>query len=303
MEKKVYKIEKNIEGLRLDKALTLLDSLNSRVYFSNLIKNGDILVNNEKISPSYKVKENDEVVVNYQHRESNDDLLPYEYNLDIVYEDDYLLVINKPKGLVVHPGDGHHNDTLVNALIYAKKELSTVNGLERIGIVHRIDKDTSGLLLICKDNYTHIEIAKQLEAHSMHREYIALVDGVIRSDHGKIIGKIGRDKTNRLKMTIDNQNGKEATTHFEVLERFNHYSLIRCKLETGRTHQIRVHMSSISHPIVGDKLYGGSTNLYSNGQLLHAYKLTFFHPILKKEISLECDLPNYFKEVVERLSK
>ncbi len=303
MEKKVYKIEKNIEGLRLDKALTLLDSLNSRVYFSNLIKNGDILVNNEKISPSYKVKENDEVVVNYQHRESNDDLLPYEYNLDIVYEDDYLLVINKPKGLVVHPGDGHHNDTLVNALIYAKKELSTVNGLERIGIVHRIDKDTSGLLLICKDNYTHKEIAKQLEAHSMHREYIALVDGVIRSDHGKIIGKIGRDKTNRLKMTIDNQNGKEAITHFEVLERFNHYSLIRCKLETGRTHQIRVHMSSISHPIVGDKLYGGSTNLYSNGQLLHAYKLTFFHPILKKEISLECDLPNYFKEVVERLSK
>lgn len=303
MEKKVYKIEKNIEGLRLDKALTLLDSLNSRVYFSNLIKNGDILVNNEKISPSYKVKENDEVVVNYQHRESNDDLLPYEYNLDIVYEDDYLLVINKPKGLVVHPGDGHHNDTLVNALIYAKKELSTVNGLERIGIVHRIDKDTSGLLLICKDNYTHKEIAKQLEAHSMHREYIALVDGVIRSDHGKIIGKIGRDKTNRLKMTIDNQNGKEAITHFEVLERFNHYSLIRCKLETGRTHQIRVHMSSISHPIVGDKLYGGSTNLYSNGQLLHAYKLTFFHPILKKEISLDCDLPNYFKEVVERLSK
>lgn len=303
MEKKVYKIEKNIEGLRLDKALTLLDSLNSRVYFSNLIKNGDILVNNEKISPSYKVKENDEVVVNYQHRESNDDLLPYEYNLDIVYEDDYLLVINKPKGLVVHPGDGHHNDTLVNALIYAKKELSTVNGLERIGIVHRIDKDTSGLLLICKDNYTHKEIAKQLEAHSMHREYIALVDGVIRSDHGKIIGKIGRDKTNRLKMTIDNQNGKEAITHFEVLERFSHYSLIRCKLETGRTHQIRVHMSSISHPIVGDKLYGGSTNLYSNGQLLHAYKLTFFHPILKKEISLECDLPNYFKEVVERLSK
>ena len=211
-------------------------------------------------------------------------------------------MINKPKGLVVHPGDGHHNDTLVNALIYANKELSTINGLERIGIVHRIDKDTSGLLLICKDNFTHKEIAKQLEVHSMHREYIALVDGILRTDTGKIIGKIGRDKTNRLKMAIDNQNGKEAITHFEVLKRFLHYTLIKCVLETGRTHQIRVHMSSIGYPIVGDKLYGGSTNLYNEGQLLHAYKLTFFHPILKKEITLETELPQYFKEVIDKLN-
>lgn len=301
MNKKEFKVEKNIEGLRLDKALTLLDSRNSRVYFANLIKNSSILVNNQYVSPSYKVKENDIISIEYIEKESNTDLLPYEYQLDIVYEDDYLLVINKPKGLVVHPGDGHHNDTLVNALIYAKKELSTVNGLERIGIVHRIDKDTSGLLLICKDNFTHKEIAKQLEDHSMHREYIALVDGVIRTDSGKIIGKIGRDKNNRLKMAIDNQNGKEAITHFEVVERFSKYTLIKCRLETGRTHQIRVHMSSIGYPLVGDKLYGGSTNLYNNGQLLHAYKLTFFHPILKKEISLEVNLPQYFNDVLEKL--
>ena len=248
MNKKEFKVEKNIEGLRLDKALTLLDSRNSRVYFVNLIKNSSILVNNQYVSPSYKVKENDIISIEYIEKESNTDLLPYEYQLDIVYEDDYLLVINKPKGLVVHPGDGHHNDTLVNALIYAKKELSTVNGLERIGIVHRIDKDTSGLLLICKDNFTHKEIAKQLEDHSMHREYIALVDGVIRTDSGKIIGKIGRDKNNRLKMAIDNQNGKEAITHFEVIERFSKYTLIKCRLETGRTHQIRVHMTSIGYP-------------------------------------------------------
>ena len=298
MNSKTFIIEKKLEGLRLDKALTLLDSAYSRVYFANLIKNSSILVNNQYISPSYKVKENDVVLVNYVQKESNTDLLPYAFNLDIVYEDDYLLVINKPKGLVVHPGDGHHNDTLVNALIYAKKQLSKVNGLERIGIVHRIDKDTSGLLLICKDDYTHKEIAKQLEDHSMHREYIALTDGIIQTDNGKIIGKIGRDKNNRLKMAIDNQNGKNAVTHFEVLKRYSNYTLIKCKLETGRTHQIRVHLSSINHPLVGDKLYGGSCSLYNEGQMLHAYKLTFYHPIFKKEISLETDLPQYFKDVL-----
>ena len=302
MENKTFIVDEKIKGLRLDKALTLLCSLNSRVYYANLIKNKEVLVNDKVVSPSYKVEINDKIVVNFVQKESNTDLLPYEFKLDIVYEDDYLLVINKPKGLVVHPGDGHHNDTLVNALIYANKELSTINGLERIGIVHRIDKDTSGLLLICKDNFTHKEIAKQLENHSMHREYIALVDGILRTDTGKIIGKIGRDKTNRLKMAIDNQNGKEAITHFEVLKRFLHYTLIKCVLETGRTHQIRVHMSSIGYPIVGDKLYGGSTNLYNEGQLLHAYKLTFFHPILKKEITLETELPQYFKEVIDKLN-
>lgn len=301
MENKEFIVKKDYEGLRLDKCLTLFDKDYSRVYYSNLIKEGNVLINGNKVSPSYKVKENDNISIIFAKKESNLDLEPYDCPLNILYEDDYLLVIDKPKGLVVHPGDGHHNDTLVNALIYAKKELSTVNGLERVGIVHRIDKDTSGLLLVCKNDFVHNKIAEQLKDHSMHREYIALVDGVIKTDVGKIIGRIGRDKENRLRMAIDPIAGKEAVTHFEVLKRYKKYTLIICKLETGRTHQIRVHMSSIKHPIVGDKLYGGSSEIYDNGQLLHAYKLTFYHPILKMEMSIESPLPKYFSDVLDKI--
>lgn len=301
MEKK-FIINKNIETLRLDKALTLLNEKYSREYFSFLIKKGNVLVNNKIVSPSYKVRENDEVIVTFDEKETNLNLKPYEFKLDIVYQDDDLLVINKPKGLVVHPGSGHIDDTLVNALIYNKIELSSVNGLSRVGIVHRIDKDTSGLLLIAKNDYTHNEIAKELKDHSMKRSYIALVDGIIEENDLKIVGKIGRDKTNRLKMAIDSKNGKDAITHVHVLERFkNQYTLIKCELETGRTHQIRVHLSSIKHPLVGDSIYGGSNHLYNNGQLLHAYKLVFSHPTLKKEISLEIPLPSYFLEILEKL--
>ena len=302
MEKKQILVTKDIETLRLDRVLALKDTSHSREYFSFLIKNNHCLVNNEVKSPSYKVKEGDLITYEYEEKESNLNLKPYEFKLDIIYQDDDLLVINKPKGLVVHPGSGHENDTLVNALIYNKIELSTVNGLHRVGIVHRIDKDTSGLLLICKNDYVHNEIAKQLKTHSMHREYIALVDGVILEDNGKIIGKIGRDKENRLKMAIDPKNGKEAITHFKVLKRYQKYTLIDCTLETGRTHQIRVHMSYIHHPIVGDTLYKGSNQLYDNGQLLHAYRLTFFHPILKKEMSFTCPLPSYFNEILDKLN-
>ena len=259
------------------------------------------MVNGNKVSPSYKVRENDEISINYVEKEDEKDLKPLELALDVVYEDNDVLVINKPKGLVVHPGCGHYDDTLVNALIYNEKELSNINGLNRVGIVHRIDKDTSGLLLICKNNFAHKEIASQLETHSMHREYIALVDGIITSDSGKIIGKIGRSKENRLKMAIDNINGKEAITHFEVLKRYKKYTLIKCRLETGRTHQIRVHMSSINHPLVGDKIYGGSTSLYNEGQLLHAYNLTFIQPSTKKEVNVQIDLPQYFIDVLNKL--
>ncbi len=295
-----YIVEAKHETLRIDKVLPLLNEDYSRAYFSNMIKNGEVLVNGKKVSPSYKVKENDVIECNF--KDSTSTLKPYEYKLDIVYEDEDILVINKPKGLVVHPGGGHSDDTLVNALIYTKKELSTINGALRVGIVHRIDKDTSGLLLICKNDYSHIEIAKQLKDHSMHREYIALVDGVIEKDSGKVIGPIGRDKKNRLKMCIDTVDGKDAITHFNIIKRFNDYTLIECKLETGRTHQIRVHMSNIHHPIVGDALYGGSEKIYNNGQLLHAYKLTFTHPRTKKVMTLEAPLPDYFKEVIEKLN-
>ncbi|MDY4158847.1 MAG: RluA family pseudouridine synthase [Candidatus Onthovivens sp.] len=301
MNKEIYKVTDKENTLRLDKVLTIFNKKNSRVYYSNLIKNGEVLVNGNKVSPSYKVRENDEISINYVEKEDEKDLKPLELALDVVYEDNDVLVINKPKGLVVHPGGGHYDDTLVNALIYNEKELSNINGLNRVGIVHRIDKDTSGLLLICKNNFAHKEIASQLETHSMHREYIALVDGIITSDSGKIIGKIGRSKENRLKMAIDNINGKEAITHFEVLKRYKKYTLIKCRLETGRTHQIRVHMSSINHPLVGDKIYGGSTSLYNEGQLLHAYNLTFIQPSTKKEVNVQIDLPQYFIDVLNKL--
>lgn len=301
MNKEIYRVTDKENTLRLDKVLTIFNKKNSRVYYSNLIKNGEVLVNGNKVSPSYKVRENDEISINYVEKEDEKDLKPLELALDVVYEDNDVLVINKPKGLVVHPGGGHHDDTLVNALIYNEKELSNINGLNRVGIVHRIDKDTSGLLLICKNNFAHKEIASQLETHSMHREYIALVDGIITSDSGKIIGKIGRSKENRLKMAIDNINGKEAITHFEVLKRYKKYTLIKCRLETGRTHQIRVHMSSINHPLVGDKIYGGSTSLYNEGQLLHAYKLSFIQPSTKKEVNVQIDLPQYFIDVLNKL--
>lgn len=214
-----------------------------------------------------------------------------------------MLIINKPKGLVVHPGSGHIDDTLVNALIYHNIKLSQINGMNRVGIVHRIDKDTSGLLLIAKNDFTHNKIADELKTHSMNREYIALCDGNIDTDELKIIGKIGRDKSNRLKMAIDPINGKEAITHVKVLKRFKNYTLIDCKLETGRTHQIRVHLSSIKHPLVGDKIYGGSNHIYDNGQLLHAYKLNFIHPRTNKEMNIEIDLPDYFKEIIKMLEE
>lgn len=301
--KKEILVTKNIETLRLDKTLALLDKDYSREFFSFLIKNKNVWVNGKNESPSYKVKENDLIEYEIVEKETNMNLKPYEFKLDIVYEDEDMLIINKPKGLVVHPGSGHIDDTLVNALIYHNIKLSQINGMNRVGIVHRIDKDTSGLLLIAKNDFTHNKIADELKTHSMNREYIALCDGNIDTDELKIIGKIGRDKSNRLKMAIDPINGKEAITHVKVLKRFKNYTLIDCKLETGRTHQIRVHLSSIKHPLVGDKIYGGSNHIYDNGQLLHAYKLNFIHPRTNKEMNIEIDLPDYFKEIIKMLEE
>lgn len=299
--KNSYVVGKEIVSLRLDKALTLFDSNNSREFYSYQIKEGNVKVNGEIKSPSYKVKEDDVIDTTFINKVLDESLKPYELELDIVYEDDDLLIINKPRGLVVHPGSGHHDDTLVNALIYNKVSLSNSNGMYRVGIVHRIDKDTSGLLLVAKNDFTHERIANQLKNHSMHREYIALVEGIIEEDQGKIVGSIGRNKQNRLKMAIDAINGKNATTYFEVVKRYKKYTLIKCRLETGRTHQIRVHLSSISHPIVGDGLYGGGCSVFNKGQLLHAYKLTFVHPRTKKEMSFERDIPLEFNEVLETL--
>ena len=289
-------------GMRLDKALSIALS-KTRNHIEILFDEGHIWVNGKNEKPSYRVKEND--VVEYEEKE----LVPSEMKkenipLDIVYEDEDLMVINKPRGMVVHPANGHHEGTLVNALLGYCTDLSGINGVERPGIVHRIDKDTSGLLVVCKNDFAHNEIAKQLKDKTMHREYYALCKGVIKEDDGKIIAPIGRDPYDRLKMAVDVKNGKEAITFFHVEERFNQYTLVSVRLFTGRTHQIRVHMHYIGHPLEGDPLYGKKKNLlFQNGQLLHAYRITFIHPRTQKEMTLEVPLPDDFKAVLERLRK
>lgn len=289
-------------GMRLDKALSIALS-KTRNHIEILFDEGHIWVNGKNEKPSYRVKEND--VVEYEEKE----LVPSEMKkenipLDIVYEDEDLMVINKPRGMVVHPANGHHEGTLVNALLGYCTDLSGINGIERPGIVHRIDKDTSGLLVVCKNDFAHNEIAKQLKDKTMHREYYALCKGVIKEDDGKIIAPIGRDPYDRLKMAVDVKNGKEAITFFHVEERFNQYTLVSVRLFTGRTHQIRVHMHYIGHPLEGDPLYGKKKNLlFQNGQLLHAYRITFIHPRTQKEMTFEVPLPDDFKAVLERLRK
>lgn len=289
-------------GMRLDKALSIALS-KTRNHIEILFDEGHIWVNGKNEKPSYRVKEND--VVEYEEKE----LVPSEMKkenipLDIVYEDEDLMVINKPRGMVVHPANGHHEGTLVNALLGYCTDLSGINGVERPGIVHRIDKDTSGLLVVCKNDFAHNEIAKQLKDKTMHREYYALCKGVIKEDDGKIIAPIGRDPYDRLKMAVDVKNGKEAITFFHVEERFNQYTLVSVRLFTGRTHQIRAHMHYIGHPLEGDPLYGKKKNLlFQNGQLLHAYRITFIHPRTQKEMTFEVPLPDDFKAVLERLRK
>lgn len=289
-------------GMRLDKALSIALS-KTRNHIEILFDEGHIWVNGKNEKPSYRVKEND--VVEYEEKE----LVPSEMKkenipLDIVYEDEDLMVINKPRGMVVHPANGHHEGTLVNALLGYCTDLSGINGVERPGIVHRIDKDTSGLLVVCKNDFAHNEIAKQLKDKTMHREYYALCKGVIKEDDGKIIAPIGRDPYDRLKMAVDVKNGKEAITFFHVEERFNQYTLVSVRLFTGRTHQIRVHLHYIGHPLEGDPLYGKKKNLlFQNGQLLHAYRITFIHPRTQKEMTFEVPLPDDFKAVLERLRK
>ncbi len=285
---------------RLDKLLSLISEF-SRTHIESMIKEEKVLVNDKIAKGSYRVRLND--LIEYEDLETTKSSIEGEnIPLDIVYEDDDLLVINKPRGLVVHPGNGHHNGTLVNAILGYCHNLSGINGVERPGIVHRIDKDTSGLIVVCKNDFTHVEIAKQLASHSMHREYIALVKGVIKEDDGKIIAPIGRDRYDRLKMAVDTKNGKEAITYFHVERRYNQYTLVTCKLETGRTHQIRVHMNYIGYPLEGDPLYGKKKSLlFNEGQLLHAYQITFIHPRLNKEMTFKVDLPNDFKNVLKRL--
>ncbi len=294
-------VDESLVNIRLDKLISMKFEELSRTYVNNLIDDGHILVNDKKSKPSYKVKENDVIIIDVPEAKPID-IKAEDIPLDIVYEDDDLLVINKPQGMVVHPAHGHYEKTLVNALLAHCKDLSGINGSLRPGIVHRIDKDTSGLIVVSKNDASHLFLAEQLKDHTMHREYFALVKGYIKENEGKIDLPIARSKLNRQKMAVDGVDGKKAITYFSVEKRFNDYTLLRCKLMTGRTHQIRVHLSYIGHPVEGDSVYSKTKNrLYDNGQLLHAYKLTFIHPKTKKEISFECPLPQYFIDIINNL--
>ncbi|MFA5421262.1 MAG: RluA family pseudouridine synthase [Bacilli bacterium] len=287
--------------MRLDKALVDLFKDLSRNHIQKLIEDGCVFVNDKAVKTSYRLQTGD--VINIVKREdAPSDLTPEYIPLDIVFEDDDIIVINKPRGLVVHPGAGNKNLTLANALMFYTKHLSTINGEFRPGIVHRIDKDTSGLLVVAKNDNAHNALSAQLKSHAMSRKYYALVHGVIFEDEGKIIAPLGRDHHHRLKMAVDLRDGKEAITHFRVLERFSKATLVECRLETGRTHQIRVHFEYIHHPVVGDPLYGKkSDDIFRGGQLLHAKELALIHPRSGEAKSFTCPLPRYFEEALSSL--
>ena len=295
------KANSSVANLRLDKALTILLEDVSRSKIQSHLENGCILVNGKVEKSSYKLSEGDVITVE-DFKPEISDLNPEDIPLDIVYEDDDVIVVNKPKGLVVHPGAGNEEHTLANALKFHSENLSSLNGEFRPGIVHRIDKDTAGLLLVAKNDQAHAFLSSQLVDHTLGRKYYALVLGVIPENEGKIIAPIGRDQKFRQKMAVDLLRGKEAETNFKVIERFRECTLVECALKTGRTHQIRVHMTYIGHPVIGDPIYGkGNRVIYDEGQLLFAHEIHFIHPKTKKEMTFSVDLPTYFKEILEKL--
>ncbi len=283
---------------RLDKVVSDMMPDESRSQLKQAIDDERVLVNQKVEKPKYKVQPGDQIEVTIPDPVALD-LEPENIPLDIVYEDDDVIVVNKPAGMVVHPSPGHPDHTLVNALLY-HSPLSTINGTYRPGIVHRIDKDTSGLLMVAKNNNAHRSLAAQLKNKTNLREYIALVHGVIKQDKGVIDAPIGRSPKDRKRQAIV-ADGRHAVTHYQVLERYLNYTLISCWLETGRTHQIRVHMKSIGHPLAGDPLYGPRKTIAGSGQFLHAKKLGFRHPVTGKQLVFEAPLPDDFQRVINRL--
>lgn len=271
----------------------------TRSRIKNLITSGEIKVNGEIKKSGYSLRIGDIVSVCILPPVQMS-LEPYDYPLDILYEDDDLAVVNKPRGMVTHPAMGSPNQTLVNALLSNLDNLSDINGVIRPGIVHRLDKDTTGLIMVAKTNKAHLSLSSQIATKECHRSYIALVDGVIKQDSGVIIANIDRNKKDRKLMAVTREGGRYAETHFKVLERYRKYCLVEFELKTGRTHQIRVHSKHIGHTIVGDSVYGGSTKLFDNGQLLHAYKISFTHPTTGEFMEFTADLPKYFEQVVEK---
>lgn len=272
----------------------------SRSFVQKMIDQGNVSVNGKYVKQNYMVKEGDRVIVDIPEPE-RPELIPQHIPLNIVYEDKDLIVVNKPAGMVVHPAPGNYSDTLVNALLAHCEDLSGINGVYRPGIVHRIDKDTTGLLVVAKNENTHRALAKQLKDHSITRKYIALVKGVINEDRGIIDAPIGRNPADRKKMAVVEWNSKEAVTHFCVINRYTRYTLIELRLETGRTHQIRVHMAYIGHPVVGDPDYGKQGELGTKGQMLHAAVLGFIHPGRGEYMAFEAPLPIEFQNIIENL--
>lgn len=285
---------------RIDKVLGHHLKQFSRSQIQKWVTDGNVTVNGQPVKPKYKLAVGDQVVVSPEAPQKID-LEPENIPLDIVYEDDDVLVVNKPQGMVVHPAPGHPNHTLVNALLY-HSPLSTINGEFRPGIVHRIDKDTSGLLMVAKNDMAHRSLAAQLKAKANQREYVALVHGVIKQEAGTIDAPIGRSRKDRKKQAIVSD-GRHAVTHFKVLKRYRHYTLVSCRLETGRTHQIRVHMKSIGHPLAGDPLYGPRKTLPGKGQYLHARELGFKHPRTGKQLLFTAPLPDYFQRMLDHLDR
>lgn len=295
-------VDEAAAGSRLDSWLSDNFEELSRSYLQKLIRDGNILIGDRLVKSNYRLKGGEQISLELPEPEPLD-VEPEPIPLDIVYEDSDLLFVNKPKGMVVHPAPGHPCGTLVNGLLYhCGKELSGINGVQRPGIVHRIDRDTTGLLVVCKNDFSHSHVAKQLAEHTITRRYRAIVHGVIEEEEGTVNQPIGRSKTNRLKMAVEPGNGKQAVTHYRVLKRFAHYTYIECRLETGRTHQIRVHMTYLQHPLLGDPLYGARKSPYSlEGQTLHAGVLGLIHPRTGEYLEREAPLPEYFQRLLEIL--
>lgn len=292
-----------LQGERIDKALSVLVDSVSRSFVQKLIREGAVFVGEKPVKANYRLRIDD--VVSFELPENEEpDILPEDISLSILYEDEDILVVDKPKGMVVHPAAGHYSGTLVNAVMYhCGNSLSGINGVMRPGIVHRIDRDTTGSLVICKNDMAHRALAEQFKVHSITRKYRAICMGVLKEDEGTIHKPLARDPKDRKRMAVTMKgNGKDAVTHYRVLERFRNHTYIECELETGRTHQIRVHMASIGHPLLGDEVYGNGKNAYHlEGQTLHAWKLGFLHPRTLEYVEFDAPLPEYFQKLLQIL--
>lgn len=297
-------VEKEFSGNRVDKFLSEQFSDLSRSYIQKLIKDGHVTANGKIVKANYKLNALDTLALDKPELQEPD-IVPENISIDILYEDEDILIVNKPKGMVVHPSAGHYSGTLVNALMYhCKDQLSGINGIMRPGIVHRIDMDTTGSLLVCKNDFVHQNLAEQLKEHSIQRIYHAIVHGVIKEDEGTIDAPIGRHPIERKKMSVNYKNGKHAVTHYKVIERFKNYTYIKCQLETGRTHQIRVHMAHIRHPLLGDAVYGPAKCPFKlQGQTLHAKTLGIVHPRTYEYIEVDAPLPDYFISLLNKLKQ